>query len=150
MSWVDRVKIRFATEDDFDWILREHAEMVEKYPPMRRTLELAVQEKQVILPELDGKVIGMLRFEYLGGAMPYMAVIFIDPDEYQAQGLGTSMLEFLEDHLRGLGHKQLLSSSETIDAKPQEWHRKRGFREAGLLLGTNDTGAGELFFLKDI
>ncbi|MBN2465351.1 GNAT family N-acetyltransferase [candidate division WOR-3 bacterium] len=146
----EKVLVRFATADDLGWILKMHGKMLEKYAPMRRAIELAVQERQLIVPELNGQVIGCLRFEYLGGAVPYIVMLFVHPDEYHDQGVGTAMLEFLQSHLRGLGHRLLLSSSETSEPRPQEWHRKRGFREAGILFGTNDTGAGELFFLKEL
>ncbi len=150
MTLGEKVDVRFATAHDLGWLLRMHETMIEKYAPMKRTIELAVQERQLIVPELDGQLIGCLRVEYLGGAVPYVVMLFVTPDLYRGQGVGTAMLEFLEDHLRGLGHKLLLSSSETLEPLPQEWHRKRGFREAGILFGTNDTGAGELFFLKEL
>jgi N-acetylglutamate synthase-like GNAT family acetyltransferase len=150
MTLGERVDVRFATANDLGWILRMHERMLEKYPPMKRAIELAVQERQLIVPELNGQVIGCLRFEYLGGAVPYIVMLFVSPDEYHGQGVGTAMLEFLEDHLRGLGYKLLLSSSETFEPRPQAWHRKRGFRETGILFGANDTGAGELFFLKEL
>jgi len=146
----ERANVRFAAANDLEWILGMHAPMLEKFPPMKRTIELAVQERQLVVSELDGQLIGCLRFEYLGGALPYIVMLFVSPDVYRGQGVGTAMLEFVEDHLRGLGHKLLLSSSETFEPRPQEWHRKRGFREAGILFGTNDSGAGELFFLKGL
>jgi hypothetical protein len=60
------------------------------------------------------------------------------------------MLEFLENHLKKLGHEFLLSSSDVDKADAQAWYRAVGFVECGIMTGLNEGGIGEIFFRKNL
>ena len=107
-----------------------------------------IEEKAVILAEVDGKPIGYLRVEYLWLTVPYVSLITIE-EAYRRKGVGSAMIKFLEDHLIKNGHKVLYSSSQVDEPEPQMWHRKIGFEECGIIAGIND-GVGEVFFRKTL
>lgn len=112
-------------------------------------LKWKVDRQEVILVELEGQIIGYLRIEYIWSKIPYMGLIFL-LREHRGKGIGSQLMEFLEEHLRSKGHKYLYSSSQLDEAAPQAWHRHIGFKEVGIISGINDGGIGEVFFRKDL
>ena len=107
-----------------------------------------IEEKAVILAEVDGKPIGYLRVEHLWLIAPYVGLITVE-ERYRRKGVGSAMIKFLEDHLIKNGHEVLYSSSQVDEPEPQTWHRKIGFEECGIIAGIND-GVGEVFFRKTL
>lgn len=143
----EKVRVRFATPDDLDWLTADEAETD---PKLQRAYRLSVELGRTVVAELEGGLIGCLRFDYFWDRVPCITVAYVTPREYQGQGVGRAMLGFVEDFLRGQGYRQLMSSSDTDAARSQAWHRKMGFKESGLLVGLDPRGTGELFFLKDL
>ena len=135
----DQDTIRFARLDDLD-ILAEHVYVSAEI--VRRKLEW----DEFIVAERARKIIGFLQLEYLWSLVPYVALIHVFP-ENRRQGTGTRMLEWLEDHLRKTGHKNLYSSSQADEPEPRAWHRHVGFEECGGIAGINE-GTDEIFFRK--
>ena len=115
----------------------------------RTVIKRKIEEKTVILAEVNGKPVGYLRIGYLWLKIPCSSVIGVD-EEYQRKGVGTAMIKFLEEHLSRNGHKVLYSSSPVDEPGPQVWHRKIGFEECGYIAGINKRGIGEVFFRKSI
>jgi len=135
------INVRFAELRDLDFCIRTDYKHLNKDVVKRK-----IEEKAVILAEVDGKPVGYLRIEYLWLKIPYLGLIRVDK-EHQRKGIGTAMMKFLEEHLRKQGHKVLYSSSQANEPEPQMWHRKIGFEECGIIAGIND-GIGEIFFRK--
>jgi len=138
------VKVRFAEPTDLDYCIESDYEHVGE-----TVLRRKIEEKTVVLAEVDEKPIGYLRIEYLWLKIPYLSVIGVD-EEYQRRGVGTAMIKFLEEHLSRSGHNILYSSSQADEPGPQTWHRKIGFEECGIIAGINDGGVGEVFFRKQL
>jgi GNAT superfamily N-acetyltransferase len=114
-------------------------------PPAIIERKLGLHE--IIVAELEGQLVGYLRFDYLWSVLPYIAVIFVQ-DPYQGRGIGRVLLTFLETFLASKGCSRLLSSAQADAPAAQGWHRAVGFQECGILAGLNQGGIGEIFFQK--
>jgi len=138
------VNVRFAEPDDLDFCVKSDYRYLSEDVIRRK-----IDEKAVILAEIDGRPVGYLRVEYLWLKVPYLGVIGVE-EEYRRRGVGTAMIKFLEQHLLRRGFKALYSSSQANEPEPQMWHRKIGFEECGYIAGINDGGIGEIFFRKTL
>lgn len=141
MSVKERAIVRFAGPDDLEWCVVHDVDTTEQI--IRRK----IVNDEIILAEIDGELIGYVRFEYLWSKIPYIGLIFVIED-YRNEGVGRGLMEFLVDFLSDGGHEMLLSSSQADEPKPQAWHRAMGFVECGILNGINEGGIGEVFFRK--
>jgi GNAT superfamily N-acetyltransferase len=139
----ERALVRFGGPDDFEWCV------VEDFLVPEQVIRSKIINNEIIIAEADGNPIGYIRLEFILWNIPYIGLIFVLKD-YQKEGVGSKMLDFLEDHLRKLGHEFLLSSSDVNQADAQAWHRGSGFIECGILTGINEGGIGELFFRKNL
>jgi len=148
MNLADRVRIRFATPADTEWL--EQMEIGKDDPQGREMLDLHIRKDHVILAVLEDRPIGLLSYELLWSKLPFISLVFIRPDRYQGQGVGRRMLAFLEDSLRQKGYRRLMSSAQTDNPESQAWHRKMGFHEIGILYDINTDGTGEVFLLKEL
>jgi N-acetylglutamate synthase-like GNAT family acetyltransferase len=140
----DQIKVRFASQTDLDGcIALDHATM-----PVE-VIKRKVEQREIIVAEKAGQLVGYLRLEYLWSTVPYIALIWVVEDQRQ-QGIGFRLLHYLENVLREQGHTALYSSSQANEPAPQAWHRHAGFEECGFIAGINEGGIGEVFFRKDL
>lgn len=136
------VNVRFAKLEDLDFCKESDYDHVNLEMLRRR-----IKKKTVVVAEVGGKLVGHLRIEYFWLTIPYLHIIGVN-EEYQRKGIGTAMIEFLEEHLLKQGQKVLYSSSTANEPEPQSWHRALGFEECGFIAGINKGGIGEVFFRK--
>ena len=136
---IEEISVRFASPADLDFLQqRSHVPA--------KILKRKVEWQEIVVAEWEGNLIGSLQFEYLWSLVPYIALIHVLP-EYQRQGVGRALLQFVETLLSEQGHRVLYSSSQVDESDPQAWHRHVGFEECGIIAGINK-GVGELFFRK--
>jgi GNAT superfamily N-acetyltransferase len=143
MGIADKAKVRLARIDDLAWCVRNDDLVTEG------VIERKIELEEIFLAEIEGRIVGYLRLEYLWSTIPYVGVVFVEED-YQRQGIGRAILVFLEAFLHARGHAVLLSSSQVNEPSPQAWHRAMGFQECGILAGINEGGIGEVFFSKSL
>ena len=146
----DEIVIRFARLDDLDFAYQDGyipAEVLKQKTKAQTALNPDCIE-DVIIAEWTGKRVGYVRIEYLWSIVPYISLIRVLP-EYRRQGVGKTLLQFIETFLREAGHEALYSSSQTDEPEPQAWHRHVGFEECGFITGINDR-VGEVFFRKNL
>jgi ribosomal protein S18 acetylase RimI-like enzyme len=136
------INVRFAESKDLDFCIKSDFKHGSEAVVKRK-----IEENAVILAEVDGKLVGYLRTEYLWLKIPYLSVIGVN-EKYRRKGVGTAMIKFLEEHLLKQGHKVLYSSSQANEPEPQMWHRKIGFEGCGYIAGINEGGIGEIFFKR--
>ena len=140
----DQIKVRFANQTDLDGcIALDHLAMPAE------VIKRKIAQREIIVTEKAGQLVGYLRLEYLWSSVPYIALIWVVEDQRQ-QGIGRAMLRYLESALREQGHTALYSSSQANEPEPQAWHRHVGFGECGYIAGMNEGGIGEIFFRKDL
>ena len=140
----DQIEVRFAHQADLDGcIALDHPAMPAE------VIKRKIAQREIIVAEKAGQLVGYLRLEYLWSVVPYIALIWVVEDQRQ-QGLGNAMLRYLENVLLEQGHTALYSSSQANEPEPQAWHRHVGFEECGFIAGINEGGVGEIFFRKDL
>ena len=155
------VNVRLAELKDLYFFIKsdwKHADAYRGTKFMEEYLRRKIEAKDVVLAEVDGKLVGYLRIEYLGLIVPYLGIIGVN-EEYQRKGVGTAMINFLEEYLlkrEGYkiftcdGHSLLYSSAEATAIESQAWHRAVGFKECGIIAGCNEGEIGEIFFRKTL
>jgi GNAT superfamily N-acetyltransferase len=139
MSINERAVIRFAGPDDLEWCVVHDPHVTEQI------VRHKIVNDEIVVAETDGELIGYVRLEYLWSTIPYIGLVFVLKD-YQNEGVGRGLVEFLREYLSERGHDMLLSSSQADEPEPQAWHRAMGFSECGILNCINEGGIGEIFF----
>jgi ribosomal protein S18 acetylase RimI-like enzyme len=134
--------VRFATPADLDFTVHT------TYVSAARMRQL-VEQGQVAVAEVAGERVGYAALDWLVVMAPFLGVIWVHP-AHRRRGVGTALLEFLEDTLRERGFAVLYSSCVVTEVEPQAWHRRRGFRECGLIAEFNDDGSGEVLLRKPL
>lgn len=136
--------VRFAELKDLDFCTKMDYKHIDEAAIKKR-----VEEKKVIIAEVDGKPVGYSRMEYLWLRIPYVCLIVVI-QEYRKKGVGSAIIKFLEEYLISKGYNVLYSSSQINEPEPQAWHRKIGFKECGFIAGINEGDIGEVFFRKNL
>ncbi len=137
------LKIDYATQNDVNWIHKN--ERLDKQDVIRK-----VERKEYIIAKIDDEFVGYLRFTLFWSQIPYIDMIIVEK-EHQRKGIGKAMLQFLEDYAIKNGQKIIMSSSQQDEPEPQAWHRRMGFKEAGIiehLMPIQDVP--EIIFIKDL
>jgi N-acetylglutamate synthase-like GNAT family acetyltransferase len=147
-GWVGRIAveellIRFAEEEDEGAC----ALLDPQIPPYFLTRR--IEQREVIVAELDGEVVACLRFEFLGAQAPMISLLAVRQD-LQGEGIGRHLVEFLEEYLRDLGYNDLLFAAREGSPDFEGWLRRLGFHECGFLSGMHPDGSGEVFFRKTL
>lgn len=117
--------------------------------PKERVWRHKIAGGEVIVLELEGRVVGLVRYELLWTTVPFMSLIEIEP-EHRGKGYSRLLLGFLTAHLKTQGYVALLSSSQTDEPEPQRWHLHMGFRSNGIIENIMDEGVGELVYWLDL
>lgn len=100
---------------------------------------------EVMVLELDGSVVGLMRYDLLWTTVPFLGLIEIEA-AHRGKGYSRMMLEFLKAHLREQGYVAPLSSSQTDEPEPQRWHLHMSFSSNGIIENIMDEGVGELVY----
>ncbi|MBB6638298.1 GNAT family N-acetyltransferase [Cohnella thailandensis] len=137
------ITIRFGNSGDSNDVL-----IGDQHIP-KHILSWKLQNQEIVLAKDDEDLIGYLRVEFLWSKFPYIGLIMVHPD-YRGKGLGKGMLQYVEEHLKSKGLRKIYSSSQVNESPPQEWHRKMGFKECGIINGINEGNIGEVFFVKEL
>ena len=146
----EEIVVRFARVDDLDFAYQDGYIPTKVLKP-KIEAQVALNPdriEDVVIAEWNSKRVGYVRLEYLWSIVPYIALIRVSP-EYRRQGVGKTLLRFIERFLRDTGHDALYSSSQADEPEPQAWHRHVGFEECGFIVGINE-GVGEVFFRKSL
>lgn len=81
----------------------------------------------------DGSTpIGVLRYGLFWDNIPFLNLIHF-AESYRRKGFGQAAMQYWEDEMRTLGHKVVLTSTQS-DEGSQHFYRKLGYKDAGCLL----------------
>ena len=105
-----------------------------------------ISDREIIVTEAAGKVIGLLRFGYFWDIYPFMNLIIID-EEYQRKGIGKQLVIFWEEEMKKRKHKYVLTSTQS-DEEAQHFYRKLGYNDAGSLILPGEVL--EIIFIKTL
>lgn len=138
------IEIRYAKVSD-----KEFWYSLDKHLP-ETEFENKVREKRAYVILLEGRPIGLLRYNLFWDSIPFCTMLFIDC-EYQRNGYGRQIMEHWENEMRSQGYGMLLLSSRA-DEDAQHFYRKLGYKDCGGLLIDIPGYAQpmEIFFVKEI
>ena len=131
--------VRLAQENDIPALGR-----LDPWPkePVRQQ-KIAAGEVMVL--ELEGHVIGLIRYAVLWTTVPFMGLIELEP-AHRGKGYSRAVLSSPKTHLRAQSYVALFSSSQTDEPEPQRWHLHMGFTSNGIIENVADEGIGELVY----
>ncbi len=138
------IRVRLASENDFEYCRNTDFPHVKDH-----LLKQSIQNGWVYLVEINQSPVGYARLEFIWMTVPYFALIRIE-ENHQRKGVGTTLVNRILKDLKDQGHQKVYTSSEVMEPEPQEFHRKCGFMECGLIAGMNEKGIGEIFFVKKL
>jgi ribosomal protein S18 acetylase RimI-like enzyme len=116
---------------------------------IRATLEEKIRKELALLAFSDQECVGYLSWDWFWGKTPYLCLIKVREDA-RSQGVGSALLAFWIEHLKGKGVDYCLSSSQENEPSAVEWHLKKGFTEIGRLATLNEDGSNEIFMRKEL
>ena len=133
------VTVRAAESSDLDWLVDndEHLDA--------DTLTAKVAACEVLVAEVEGERAGLLRFDRLWSAVPFVAQVRVGA-AFRRRGIGRALVDALADEGRASGASYLLSSATGNEQEPQAWHQAVGFTVCGELAGINDSDISEVFY----
>ena len=88
-----------------------------------------VNNNQVYVLELDGNVVGVLRYSLFWQTIPFLDLIYLD-ENIRGQGWGSKMMDFWERQMAQRGYDHVMLSTQA-DETAQEFYRKLGYEPAG-------------------
>ncbi len=109
-----------------------------------------VQEKQGYVLRLEGKPIGLLRYNFFWDNIPFCTMLFIESG-YQKKGYGKQLMQHWESDMKKRGYDLVLTSTRA-DEQAQHFYRSLGYRDCGgLVIGQAGCAQPmELFLAKCI
>ncbi|HWQ59363.1 MAG TPA: GNAT family N-acetyltransferase [Clostridia bacterium] len=114
--------IRAATEADLDALLSfEHIG--------REALARCARDGFAYAVELDGKIVGVLRYSLFWQAIPFLDLIFL-AREARGKGIGTGAMRFWEARMRECGYRDVMTSTQA-DETAWFFYEKLGYRRVG-------------------
>lgn len=133
--------IRYATLEDEAWIRgNDHH--------LREDLILRkISSKEVLLSEICGAPVGMLRYCLWWDNIPFMNMLFV-LDEHQGKGVGRMLVVAWERMMRADNFRFVMTSTQ-VDETAQHFYRKLGYRDCGSLLFPGQTPL-EMVLIKDL
>ena len=107
-----------------------------------------VRDKRGYVLEVDGKAVGLLRYNLFWDNTPFCTLLFIDW-EHQKKGYGRLLMEHWEADMKEKSYGMVLTSTQ-VDEEAQHFYRQLGYKDCG---GFVPTVPGyeqpmELFFEK--
>ncbi len=105
-----------------------------------------VSAGRVMLVEVDGVVVGFLRWGLLWDQVPFMNLLWVLPD-WRGQGVGTTLVAAWERSLLAAGHSLVLTSTVSAE-RAQHLYRRLGYVDCGVLLLPDEPA--ELIFRKPL
>lgn len=136
-------QISSAAPEDFDWLLKLDSHV----PPawVRRCIE----HGEYLIARSASEATGFLRFSMFWGVIPFMDLIYVEPDQ-RSRGVGTLLFLAWQQHMHARGATVLMTSSMADEVGPQAWHERNGFERSGTLTFPSYQAAPEAFFVKQL
>lgn len=88
-----------------------------------------VRDKRGYVLEVDGKPVGLLRYNLFWDNTPFCTLLFIDW-EHQKKGYGRLLMEHWEADMKEKSYGMVLTSTQ-VDEEAQHFYRKLGYKDCG-------------------
>lgn len=132
--------VRRAIMADLDWLAAHDRHIA------REELEESLRRGRLLLMEQGGERVGWLRWNLFWDNTPFMNLLYL-LEGRRGQGLGKAMVARWEADMAALGHKLVMTSTQSNE-DAQHFYRRLGYRDAGALLLPGEPA--ELLFIKDM
>jgi len=90
-----------------------------------------VAARRVMIAEVDGKLVGFLRWGLFWDQVPFMNLLWVLPDR-RGQGVGTALVGAWEKSRLAAGHDLVLTSTMSNE-RSQHLYRRLGYVDTGAL-----------------
>ena len=110
-------------------------------------LEDCIRRGQVDVLLIDGKIVGILRWNLFWQSIPFLDLIYLD-DAIRGRGFGSVMMAHWERSMASLCYKDVLLSTQE-DETSKFFNEKLGYRLCGAFLPP-DQEARELMYRKEL
>ena len=117
-----KIITRFADINDYLWLCEHDKHISEKY--LKK-----IDNKEIYVAEINGKIIGWLGFNLFWDNIPFMNMIFL-LEEFQKMGIGKKLAKHWEEEMKLKGYTNILTSTQTNE-EAQHFYRKLGYKEIG-------------------
>ena len=132
--------IRHGNEGDLAFLLTHDRHIAPE------EIKAALARGRYLLLELDGRIVGWLRWNLFWDNTPFLNMLYLLED-FRGQGHGRALMEVWEDEMRRAGYEAVLTSTLS-DETAQQFYRKLGYVDAGALLLPRE--ALEILFRKQL
>lgn len=132
--------VRPAALTDLGWLAAHDRHVA------REELEESLRRGRVLIMEQGGDRVGWLRWNLFWDNTPFMNLLYL-LDAHRGQGHGRALVSRWEADMAALGHKLVMTSTQS-DEGAQHFYRKLGYRDAGGLLIPDEPT--ELLFIKEL
>jgi ribosomal protein S18 acetylase RimI-like enzyme len=105
-----------------------------------------VTQGRVMVAEVDGAVVGCLRWGLFWDQVPFMNLLWVVA-ERRGRGVGTALVEAWESDQTAAGHAFVLTSTVSAETA-QHFYRRLGYVDSGALLLPDEPA--ELFLRKPL
>ena len=120
------INMHYANADDKNfWFSLDKHLSKEEY-------ERKAPQKQCYVIEIDGKPVGVLRYNLFWDNTPFLNLIYFSP-EYRGKGIGRQAMITWEDEMKILGYAAVMTSTNS-DEQAQHFYRKLGYKDCGCLI----------------
>jgi len=133
-------KFKYATPKEYEYLKSRDIHI------SKHMLEKKVKDNEVIIIEIENRIVGWLRFNYFWDNTPFMNLLMIEED-FRGKGLGKQLVEFWEEKMSILGYDAAMTSTLS-DESAQHFYRKLDYKDAGSLIFENE--ALEIIFTKKL
>lgn len=117
------IEIKYVEPQDKDFWYRLDSHLAEA------EFENKVRDRRGYILKVDGKPVGLLRYNLFWDNVPFCSMLFIDWT-YQKCGYGKMMMEYWEKDMKAQGYGMLLTSTQ-VDETAQHFYRKLGYKDCG-------------------
>lgn len=117
------IEIRYVELEDKElwYIFDAHLPEVE--------FENKVRDKRGYVLNVDGKMVGLLRYGLFWDNAPFCNLLFVDYD-YQKHGYGRMLMDYWEKDMKSQGYGMVLTSTQ-VDESAQHFYCKLGYKDCG-------------------
>ncbi len=135
-----KTEIRYVEQKDKDFwfLLDKHISFAE--------FNKKVRDRQGYILSVDGRNIGLLRYNLFWDNTPFCNLLYI-MDDYQRQGFGKTLMAYWENEMKSLKYTCLLSSTR-VDEDAKFFYKAIGYDKCGVLNAPNQPA--ELLLCKYI
>ncbi len=136
-------QVCIAGEQHRAWLVSQDTSVSEAW------VERCIGLGEYLIAEGDQEPVGFLRWSWFWGKVPYMDMIYVAPSARRA-GAGALLLSHFEKVAATHGIKIIMTSCESNEREPFEWHLKQRFEPVGEIEVPTVQTSSETFLVKHL